>query len=66
MSPSFHKVRTFLLVLNDIFRQLILEKHKAVTFIDDQFRYEMDRTSTNDTFNNSMAYQIDWLKFLFI
>lgn len=25
-----------------------------------------DRTSTDVTFNNSMAYQIDWLKFLFI
>lgn len=56
MSPSFHKVRTFLLVLNDIFRQLILEKHKAVTFIDDQFRNEGDRTLTDVTFNNSMAY----------
>lgn len=25
------------------------KKHKAVTFIDDQFRYEMDRTSTDVT-----------------
>lgn len=32
------------------------KKHKAVTFIDDQFRNEGDRTLTDVTFNNSMAY----------